>query len=186
MMEKRVLARRPPIDAMRRRHLLKSDKRRSNLQKTAELVERITYAGRMLALVISGRFREPGIHFFTPDDFSQQLAYMEHPAGKLIAPHVHNPVPREVQYTQEVLFIRKGHLRVDFYDHHHCYLRSRILEAGDVILLIEGGHGFEVLEDVEMIEVKQGPYAGEQDKTRFKGVSRAEVSLTPGMAQSGE
>ncbi len=111
---------------------------------------------------------------------------MEHAAGKLIAPHVHNPVPREVHYTQEVLFIRKGLLRVDFYDHQQCYLRSRILEAGDVILLIEGGHGFEVLEDVEMIEVKQGPYAGDQDKTRFKGIGRPDVRLTTEMPRSGE
>jgi mannose-6-phosphate isomerase-like protein (cupin superfamily) len=156
------------------------------LQQTPELVESVTHAGRLLALIISGRFRQPGIHFFTPADFSQQLAYMEHPAGKLIAPHVHNPVPREVQYTQEVLFIRKGRLRVDFYGHQQCYLRSRVLEAGDVILLIEGGHGFEVLEDLEMIEVKQGPYAGEQDKTRFEGINCARVRLTPEMADGGE
>ncbi|MGH6847076.1 MAG: cupin domain-containing protein [Methylocella sp.] len=155
------------------------------MQQTAELVESITNAGRLLALVVSGRFREPGIHFFTPAEFSQQLAYMEHPAGKLIAPHVHNAVPREVQYTQEVLFIRKGLLRVDFYDHARTYLRSRVLEAGDVVLLIEGGHGFEVMEDVEMIEVKQGPYTGEQDKTRFKGISRAQVKLLSGMPDGG-
>jgi hypothetical protein len=156
------------------------------LQQTLELVESIDHAGRQLALVVSGRFREPGIHFFTPADFSQQLAYIEHPTGRLIAPHVHNPVPRKVQYTQEVLFIRKGCLRVDFYDHLQCYLRSRILEAGDVILLIEGGHGFEVLEDVEMIEVKQGPYAGEQDKTRFKGISRADVKVATEVPHSRE
>ena len=156
------------------------------MQQTLELVESITHAGRLLALIISGRFREPGIHFFTPADFSQQLAYIEHPAGKLIAPHVHNPVPREVQYTQEVLIIRKGRLRVDFYDHQQCYMGSRVLEAGDVILLIEGGHGFEVLQDVEMIEVKQGPYAGEQDKTRFEGINCAQVRLAPEMADGGE
>jgi mannose-6-phosphate isomerase-like protein (cupin superfamily) len=151
---------------------------RSELQQTLQLVERITHAGRLFALAISGKFREPGIHFFTPADFSQQLAYIEHCAGTLIAPHVHNPVLREVQYTNEVLFIRKGRLRVDFYDHSQRYLRSLILQAGDVILLIEGGHGFEALEDLEMIEVKQGPYAGEHDKIRFAGIGRAEVRPT--------
>jgi len=155
------------------------------LDQPAELAEQITHAGRLLALIISGRFRKPGIHFFTPGEFSQQLAYMEHPAGKLIAPHVHNPVPREVQYTQEVLFIRKGLLRVDFYDHAQNYLKSRMLEAGDVVLLIEGGHGFEVMEDIEMIEVKQGPYAGEQDKTRFEGISRAQVKVLSQAHRSG-
>jgi hypothetical protein len=97
---------------------------------------------------------------------------MRHPAGKEIEPHVHNPVPREVQYTQEVLFIKSGRLRVDFYDDDCNYLQSRFLEAGDTILLATGGHGFEVLEEVEMIEVKQGPYAGDQDKTRFEAVDK--------------
>ncbi|CAK8711368.1 Cupin domain protein [Candidatus Electronema halotolerans] len=118
-------------------------------------------------MVIPLSYRENGVTFFTSNDLSQQLAFMRHPSGKQIQPHIHNPVPREVHYTQEVLFIRKGKLRVDFYTKEQEYLESRILEAGDAVLLIQGGHGFEILEDVEMIEVKQGPYVGEQDKTRF-------------------
>ena len=89
------------------------------------------------------------------------------PAGKSIIPHVHNLVMRHVDFTQEVLFLRKGRLRVDFFDDSRVYLESYVLGAGDVILLVSGGHGFEVLEDVEMFEVKQGPYVGEEDKTRF-------------------
>ncbi len=141
------------------------------------LITEIMSGSQRLALIISHRFDESGIHFFTPDDLSQQLAFMSHPAGKEIQPHVHNPVPREVHYTQEVLVIRKGRLRVDFYDKEQNYLESRILEAGDVILLIEGGHGFEVLEDVEMFEIKQGPYVGEQDKTRFAGIQSDQVRI---------
>ncbi len=72
--------------------------------------------------------------------------------------------------TQEVLFIKKGKLRVDFYDDYEDYLESVILEAGDVILLVSGGHGFKILEETEMIEVKQGPYSGEADKKRFTGI----------------
>jgi mannose-6-phosphate isomerase-like protein (cupin superfamily) len=149
--------------------------RAKQLQKTPRFFEKIEHDGRVLAVIVSGGYREPGVHFFTPSEFSQQLAYMAHPAGKLIEPHVHNPVPREVQHTQEVLFIRKGILRVDFYNHECAYLESRQLEAGDVILLIEGGHGFEVIEDVEMFEVKQGPYAGDEEKTRFTGISAREA-----------
>jgi hypothetical protein len=134
------------------------------------MIEHITYENQLLALIVYRRFDEPGIHFFTPDILSQQLAYMRHPPGKVIEPHVHNPVPREVEYTQEVLFIRKGKLRVDIYDEQQQYLESRILQGGDVILLVTGGHGFEVLEEVEIIEVKQGPYVGDQDKTRFSGI----------------
>lgn len=119
-------------------------------------------------MIVRRDFREPGIHFFTPDEFSQQLAYMRHPSGKVIDPHVHNPVLRSVKYTQEVLFIKSGVLRVDFYNQERVYLESRTLNGGDVILLAAGGHGFEVLEEVEIVEVKQGPYTGDLDKTRFE------------------
>lgn len=133
------------------------------------MIEQIIHVNQLLAIIIHHDFSKPGIHFCTPDDFSQQLAYMNHPVGKVIPPHVHNPVQRSVSYTLEVLFLKRGKLRVDFYDDEHNYLESRILEAGDTILLASGGHGFEVLEEIEMIEVKQGPYAGEADKTRFEG-----------------
>ena len=131
------------------------------------MFETIRCEDKIIAIIVKNNFKKDGISFFTPNDFSQQLAYMNHPRGKIIQPHVHNPVSREVFFTQEVLFIRKGKLRVDFYDDDKNYLESRILESGDVILLASGGHGFEIIEDVEMIEVKQGPYAGEMDKTRF-------------------
>jgi hypothetical protein len=134
------------------------------------MIKEIKHQSQLLALIISNKFKESGIHFFTPNELSQQLAYMRHPAGKIIQPHVHNPVPRQVHYTQEVLFIKKGKLRVDFYDEQQNYLESHILEAGDVILLATGGHGFEVLEEIEMFEVKQGPYAGDSDKTRFDSI----------------
>src|SRR5882724_1740678 len=104
-------------------------------------VETITDGPRALAVIVGHGYHQEGIHFFTRSEFSQQLAYMQHPAGKLIQPHVHNPVPREVQFTQEVLFIKKGRIRIDFYDAAETYLESRILEEGDVILLIQGGHG---------------------------------------------
>ena len=139
------------------------------------MIEKIEFEDKLLALIIRASYSKPGIQFFTPSEFSQQLAYMKHPPGHVIAPHVHNPVPREVEYTKEVLFIRKGKLRVDFYDERQNYLQSSILGTGDVILLAYGGHGFEVLEEVEMIEVKQGPYAGEKDKTRFNAVSEERI-----------
>jgi len=142
------------------------------------MTESIYHREQLLAIIIPSTFRKPGIHFLTSDDLTQQLAYMQHPAGKEIAPHLHNPVPREVLFTQEVLFIRKGKLRVDFYDDDCNYLESRVLEAGDAILLATGGHGFEVLEELEMIEVKQGPYAGDQDKTRFAAADKTLLKET--------
>jgi mannose-6-phosphate isomerase-like protein (cupin superfamily) len=96
---------------------------------------------------------------------------MKHPSGYQIPPHVHNKVIRDVQSTQEVLFVKSGKLRVDFYTEDQNYLESSTLNTGDVILLASGGHGFEILEEAEIIEVKQGPYSGDHDKTRFKPIS---------------
>lgn len=140
--------------------------------KIGEFVEYIHHEGRLLAVIVRSTFRREGIEFFTPADFSHQLGYMNRPTGYVIAPHVHNPVQRQVSYTKEVLFIRSGRICVDFYDDNQSYLESRILYPGDVILLAYGGHGFEMLEASEIIEVKQGPYAGESDKTRFGSISK--------------
>ena len=131
------------------------------------MIEKINYKNSCLAIIVRSSYANPGINFFTPNEYSQQLAFMSHPEGKEIQPHVHRKVHREVYYTQETLFIRKGKLQVDFYTDSQKYLESRVLNSGDVILLIKGGHGFKVLEDLEMFEVKQGPYAGDEDKIKF-------------------
>ena len=131
------------------------------------MIEEIEFDKIFYALIIRKDYSQEGIRFFTPEDFSQQLAFMSRPTGHQIQPHFHREVQRDVRLTQEVLIIRKGRLRVDFYTKEKHLAGYRILEAGDVILLAEGGHGFEMLEDCEMIEIKQGPYLGDQDKIRF-------------------
>lgn len=141
------------------------------------MIEKIQRDAEVLGIIIRTEFQKQGIEFFTPGDFSQQLGYMKRPEGYIIEPHVHNPVVREVIWTQEVLFIKSGKVRVDFYDEDRNYLESRVLEKGDVILLAAGGHGFEMLEESEIIEVKQGPYCGDQDKTRFEPVVKEKISL---------
>lgn len=138
-------------------------------------VEEIKKKERLIAMIIRDEYFCEGVDFITPDEYSQQVAYMHHPTGKVIDAHVHNLVHRNVVLTQEVLFIKKGILRVDFYDEYEDYLESRDLYAGDVILLISGGHGFHVLEEVEMVEIKQGPYTGEADKKRFVGIESDKV-----------
>lgn len=140
-----------------------------------EKVEAVKKKNKLLAMIIRNDYQCEGVDFITPDEYSQQVAYMHHPTGKVIDAHVHNLIHRNVVMTQEVLFIKKGVLRVDFYDEYEDYLESKELYAGDVILLISGGHGFQVIEEVEMIEVKQGPYSGEQDKKRFLGIDDEQV-----------
>lgn len=141
------------------------------------LIDRICHDGQELAVIIRHSFKREGIEFFTPPTYSQQIGYMYRPAGYVIPPHVHNPVWREVQYTKEVLFVKSGLVRVDFYTDEQVYIQSTILEPGDLILLAYGGHGFEMMEKTEILEVKQGPYAGEQDKTRFDGVSSEKINI---------
>ena len=141
------------------------------------MIQHIIHNHQLLSIIIRRNFEKNGIEFFTPDDFSQQLAYMKRPKDYIIPPHVHNPVLREVQLTQEVLFIKSGKVRVDFYDDDKNYLESTTVEAGDVILLAHGGHGFEMLEESEIIEVKQGPYAGEMDKVRFEPICKTQIKV---------
>jgi len=141
------------------------------------MIENITHNSLNLAIIIRASFQKEGIQFFTPDNYTQQLAYMNRPAGYVIQPHLHNPFKREVEFTKEVIFIKSGMVRVDFYDESQKYLQSTVLKQGDVILLAYGGHGFEILENCEMIEVKQGPYAGEQDKTRFAPVDSNKIKF---------
>lgn len=131
-------------------------------------IETIVDGPEMIALIIRAEFDEPGLHFLTPPDFSQQVAVMQHPAGKTLAAHTHNPVAREILYTQEVLLIRKGKVKVNLYSASRERLSSTVLKSGDLILLCSGGHSFKMLEDTTMIEVKQGPYAGSDDKTIFE------------------
>jgi mannose-6-phosphate isomerase-like protein (cupin superfamily) len=140
-------------------------------------MEFIKISDKLLAILLPVNYCEPGIQFFTNDNDSQQLGYMNRPKDYIIPPHRHNLVPREVHYTQEVLFIKSGKVRVDFYTDEQVYVTSRILHPGDVILLADGGHGFKMLEPSEIIEVKQGPYCGEQDKVRFLPIDETLVKF---------
>jgi hypothetical protein len=135
---------------------------------SSPLIEYIVHGLEPIALIVRSGFNEPGIHFFTPGNFSQQVALMRHDKGKKIEAHVHNLVPRQVLYTQEVLFIRQGCVKANLYSSSREYITSQVLTTGDVILLCGGGHSFEMLEDTSIIEVKQGPYAGVNDKERFE------------------
>lgn len=139
------------------------------------MVERVCIEGNTYAIIIRNDYHESGIHFMTEANYSQQMAYMHHEKGKIIDAHVHNHELRNVIQMQEVLVIRKGKLRVDFYTSNMEYFGSKRLDEGDIILLASGGHGFEVLEEVEMVEIKQGPYLGEKDKVRFQGVDATQI-----------
>ncbi len=119
----------------------------------------------VVAIVLRRRYDHAGLTFITPDDFPMQMGYMKHPRGHVIRAHMHNAVARTVKATMEALFVKRGKVRVDLYRKDRERLESLTLEDGDVIFLAGGGHGFEVLEETEIIEIKQGPYLGAKDKT---------------------
>jgi hypothetical protein len=130
-------------------------------------------AGRLLAVFVrswGGPSAPYGVHFLTrPEDFLQ-LGWIRHPVGKLISAHSHPPAPRWVNATTEILFLRKGHLRITLFGDGYEYQTHEIV-GGDIVILLAGGHGFEVLEEVEMWEVKQGPYLSGQDKLPCAGLA---------------
>ena len=124
--------------------------------------------GRELALLVTGTIFNPGVDFVTGNDLQQHVALMNRPAGYRIPAHTHLPIGRSVRGTQEVLVIQSGKMRVDIYDSKRVLVHSEILGPGDIAVLIEGGHGFSVIEECHFIEVKQGPYIPGKDKEVFE------------------
>lgn len=132
---------------------------------------------KLLAIVIKNDYKSEGINFFTPDEFPQQIAYMHHKKDTIVKAHVHNAVKRNIFLTQETLILKKGRMRVDLYSDEKEYIESCILDAGDIVFFASGGHGLKCIEDIEMIEVKQGPYLKEADKVRFDEVIDEQVII---------
>jgi hypothetical protein len=147
--------------------LVKTVNCRNPVNQKNIMKEIIQHKGQIIAIVITAEFEKAGMEFFTPNDFGQQLAYMNHKEGYVIAPHVHKKATRTVEGTMETIFVKSGKVKVDFYSEQKEYLESRTLKTGDIILLASGGHAFTMLESTEMFEVKQGPYLGENDKEKF-------------------
>ncbi len=141
------------------------------------MIDKIEVNKKIYAIIIRSSYSKDGIEFFTPDNYSQQLGYMKRPTGHQIKPHIHKKISKKIEFTQEVLFVKSGKLRVDFYNNKKQYLLSKILTKGDVILLSEGGHGFSVIDECEIFEVKQGPYDEINDKERFTGVLDKEIKI---------
>jgi hypothetical protein len=138
---------------------------------------RIISKGKLLAIIIKAKFRQKGLKFFVPDEYPQQLGYMKHLKGHVIISHIHKPILRKIKLTQEILFIRSGKVRVDFYDGRRHYLESRVVKQGDIVFLAFGGHGFRFMEDAEMVEVKQGPFFKNIQPIRFEAVRKEKIKL---------
>jgi hypothetical protein len=123
--------------------------------------------GRTYCYVIRQRQAPEQTTFVTPDDAIQQVGFVVHPKGAEVRRHYHLPLERTIVGTPEVLVVREGRCRLDVYDDELEPVDSLELDEGDIMVMVGGGHGFEMLEDTVLIEVKQGPYMGTQEKKYF-------------------
>jgi hypothetical protein len=137
------------------------------LTQTDCLTENIECDGRLIATIIRAEKMPEKTEFVTGDNVKQQVGFVVYPEGGQIPRHIHIPMERRIMGTSEVLVVRKGRLEANFYSDSKEYICSRILGQGDVLLLVSGGHGFTCLKDTVLLEVKQGPYLGPQEKERF-------------------
>ena len=142
------------------------------------MIEKIIHKKKLLALIVRGKYRnKKGIHFFTPNSATQHFVYMKHKKQHLIKPHLHQKRLTKILSTTEVILILKGMLRVDFYTPKKKYLFSKILKKNDIIMLVNGGHGFKVLKNIEMLEIKQGPYSISKDKVKFENIDEKKIKI---------
>ena len=142
------------------------------------MIENILHKKKLYALIVRSKFRKKkGINFFTKKEDTQQFGYMKHDKDHEILPHYHKKRLTKVSMTTEVIIMLKGILRVDFYNPKMKYLFSKKIYEKDLIMLVHGGHGFKVLKDAEMIEVKQGPYSLSGDKVKFKKIEEKKIKF---------
>lgn len=131
------------------------------------LVECVEHEGESIAFIIRAEKSVEETTFLTPEDYKQQLGFIVYPEGGEIVRHIHKPMERHLVGMSEILLVKKGLLEADFYTDEKQYLETRDLREGDLVLLVSGGHGFRCLEDTVLLEIKQGPYIGPEEKERF-------------------
>jgi hypothetical protein len=130
-------------------------------------IENITFQGKPLCLIIRVELRPDATTFLTPPDFNLQVGYIVHPAGHTIPRHVHLPVERHLTGTSEVLIVKEGRCELNVYNDARALVATRVLTEGDVMVMVGGGHEFRMQEDTVLLEIKQGPYPGVQEKEQF-------------------
>ena len=132
-----------------------------------ENIELIPPEGRTLCYVIRGNTQPGQTTFITPPEAKQQVGFIVYPKGGTIARHCHRPLERRIVGMAEVLVVRTGHCQIEVYDEKKTVVAVRDLYQNDVVVMVGGGHGFKILEDTVLLEIKQGPYLGPEDKELF-------------------
>jgi len=142
------------------------------------MIEKILHKKKLYALIVKNKYRnKKGINFFSTPNLPQQFGYIYHKKNHIILPHQHKKRRTKILYTTELIILLKGVLRVDFYNSKNKYLFSKKIKKGELIFLMHGGHGFKVLKNVQMIEVKQGPFIKIKDKVKFKNINEKMIKF---------
>lgn len=121
----------------------------------------------LTSIIIRRNFQPSSTTFVTGPELAQQVGFVVYPAGGVIKRHIHKNVDRQNISSSEALIVREGKLEIDIYDQNKNLVATRLLEAGDFVLMVSGGHGFRILEATILLEIKLGPYAGAADKELF-------------------
>lgn len=130
-------------------------------------VEWIKDGEEILALVVRSTYTPDKTEFLTPNDYKQQIGYIVYREGGVIQAHEHKPHQRTISGTSEVVLVKRGKVEAHIFSRRQAFVRKIVLDEGDILLLVAGGHGFKMLKDTILLEIKQGPYLGVQDKEHF-------------------
>lgn len=137
------------------------------MSKLSKVVENVAWNGQTIAYIVSAGTVADQTTFVTASDANLQLGFVAYESGGEVARHVHKPLERHVVGTAEALIVQRGRCALDLYNDERERIATREVRTGDVILLLSGGHGFRMLEDTVLLEIKQGPYTGLDEKVRF-------------------
>ena len=142
------------------------------------MLEKIIYKKKILAIIVkTKKIRSRGTNFISPNNFTLQVGFINRPNNHIITPHTHRNTPRKINKTSEVLYVKSGVLRIDFFNNNKKYLFSKLLKKEDLIILNEGSHGFKIIKKCKLIEIKQGPFLKSLDKDRFEKENEKKIKI---------
>jgi len=132
-----------------------------------EKIERIIWNGSVKVYIIRSAYNPVRTSFASPQTANLQVGHIVYPAGSVVPKHLHKKIIRRLDRTEEVLIVKKGSCFLDIYNERKKLVVTRKVRRGDIIIIVGGGHGFRVLKDLILLEIKQGPYTGIEEKERF-------------------
>jgi len=129
-----------------------------------KFIQRIFYRKKEIAFIVKSNYPVNSVAFFSPNEDFLQVGYHKRGKGEKLKAHYHQFKGHQINSLQEVLYVVKGQVRVDFYTKKGKKIQFEILKKGDILFQRDLGHGFELIDDAEIFEVKQGPFFGQEHK----------------------